>query len=260
MDDYQCFLVEPRSGEGGYLTGFEVVPGNPAVVHHVVAFQVDPEQEVLGGLTNEDIMNSLDSGSPNQPGWDCYGAAGNNVLVSGTPITWAPGGGAFNFPEGTGIRFEPGHKLVLQTHYNIKEGAGEDQTTVRMSWADEVEREAVTVLMDEFLASTFTGVPLEIPPGNDTHVFVWDRPLTQWDSRFSAWGEVELLGMLPHMHELGRRMQVTIRRGGEAGGEECGLYVDRWDFNWQQAFMYEQPIVVRPGDSIKVSCEWIRPS
>jgi hypothetical protein len=256
FDDHQCFLVDPAVGEAGeYLTGFEVVPGNTGIVHHVVGFIVDPDAVVFAGLTNADIMQSLDDASPDRPGWDCYGAAGDNVIVEGSPITWAPGGGAFNFPEGTGIRFEPGHRLVLQTHYNVREGAGSDQTTVRMSWAEDVEREAVNVLFDAFLVSMLSGSPFEIPPGEESHVFVWDRALTNWDSRFAAWGEVEILGMLPHMHQLGQRMQVRIERGGD-GGSECGLYVDRWDFNWQQAFMFEEPIRVRSGDSIKVSCEW----
>ena len=256
LDDYQCFLFDPQIADAPrFLTGFEVVPGNPAVLHHIVAFVVDPEEGALPGVTNADLMQSLDDASPDQPGWDCYGAAGNGVLVKGTPITWAPGGGAFNFPEGTGIRMDPGEVLVIQTHYNIANDQGEDQSTVRMSWADQVEREAVNVLLDKFLIGAFNGNPVTIPPGEEGWVFQWDESVAGFgfDDRIAQWGEVDILGMLPHMHEAGQRMQVEIMRGEE---QQCGLYVDRWDFDWQQAFMYEQPIRVSATDRIQITCEW----
>lgn len=253
-DDYQCFLVDPGVGDvPRYLTGFEVVPGNPAVTHHLVGFLVDPAASTPLGGNNGDLMQSLDDASPDQPGWDCYGAAGNGVLVQGTPVTWAPGGGAFNFPEGTGIRLDPGHRLVLQMHYNLAAGDGADQTELRLSMADTVEREAVNALDDRFLRTLFNGTAVEIPPGEASFVWRWQAPIREWDSRISEWGEVELLGMLPHMHGLGRRMQVTIHRGDT---EQCGLYVDRWDFDWQQAFMYEEPILVQPSDQLEIVCDW----
>lgn len=255
-DDYQCFLVDPGVVDAArYLIGFEVVPGNPAVTHHLIGFLVDPEATTPLGGTNGSLMASLDAGSPDVPGWDCYGAAGNGVLVQGTPVTWAPGGGAFNFPEGTGIRIDPGFQLVLQMHYNLAAGDGTDTTAVRLSMVDAVEREAVNALDDRFLATLFNGTNVTLPPGEDSYVWKWQAPLREWDSRIAGWEQVELLGLLPHMHTLGRRMQVTIHRAGD-DAEQCGLYVDRWDFDWQQAFMYETPIVLSPSDQLEVVCEW----
>ncbi len=255
-DDYQCFLVDPGVVDAArYLIGYEVVPGNPAVTHHLIGFLVDPEATTPLGGTNGSLMASLDAGSPDVPGWDCYGAAGNGVLVQGTPVTWAPGGGAFNFPEGTGIRIDPGFKLVLQMHYNLAAGDGGDSTAVRLSMVDAVEREAVNALDDRFLATLFNGTNVTLPPGEDSYVWKWQAPIREWDSRIAGWESVELLGLLPHMHTLGRRMQVTIHRAGD-DAEQCGLYVDRWDFDWQQAFMYETPIVLSPSDQLEVVCDW----
>lgn len=253
-DDYQCFLADlgitdaPR-----YLTGYEVIAGNPAVTHHLVAFLVDPAAPAPLGGTNGALMASLDAASPDAPGWDCYGAAGNGVLVEGTPVTWAPGGGATNFPAGTGIRLDPGYQLVLQMHYNLVAGDDAGPTELRLSMADEVEREAVNALDDRFLATLFNGTAIEIPPGEESFVWKWQSPIRDWDSRIGEWEQVELLGLLPHMHGLGRRMQVTIHQGDT---EQCGIYVDRWDFNWQQAFMYETPIVLSPSDQLEVVCDW----
>jgi hypothetical protein len=254
LDDYRCFLADPGIVDAPrYLLGYEVVPGTPAVTHHLVAFKVDPARVVFGGTTNGEIMAQLES-TDDRAGWDCYGQAGQGVLVDSTPITWAPGGGAFNFPEGTGIRFDPGEVLVLQMHYNLANGDDAEQTAVRLSWADEVEREAVNALYDAFLVAGLSGNPIPIPAGDPAFTYTWDRRISSFHAEIGGWEKVELLGMLPHMHEIGRRMHVQILRGADEPA--CGLYVDRWDFNWQQAFMYEEPIVVSPTDQLQITCEW----
>jgi hypothetical protein len=262
-DDYQCFLVDlgiedaPR-----YLTGYEVIPGNPAVAHHLVAFLVDPAAN--SGLigTNGDLMAQLDAGSPDRPGWDCYGAAGNGVLVEGTPVTWAPGGGAFNLPEGTGIRIDPGEAIVVQMHYNLATGdEGSDSTRLRLAWADAVQREAINTGNDEFLAAGFSGAA-EIPPGQASYTYQWDMQIGDLHDDVASWAAagsaIEILGLLPHMHQIGRRMQIDLVSGGRRGGIEqsCGIFVHRWDFDWQQSFMYETPPVVSADDTIRVTCEW----
>ena len=257
LDDYQCFLGELNEGDAPiYITGYEVVPGNPAVTHHMVGFLVNLEGDSAALGSNRSLIQTLDNASPDQPGWDCFGAAGNGVLVEGTPVTWAPGGGAFNFPEGTGIRIDPGYGLVMQTHYNLANGNGEDTTKVRLSIEDEVEREAVNALFDRFLISGLQGGGLEIPPNEESFVFTWDERLANFDGRIAEWDKVEVFGVLPHMHELGKRMQAQFVASGADGEETCGMYVDRWDFEWQQAFMYEEPIVLDPNDSVVVTCEW----
>ena len=42
-DDYRCFLLDPELTENRFLTGTDVRPGNPEVVHHVILFQVPPD-------------------------------------------------------------------------------------------------------------------------------------------------------------------------------------------------------------------------
>ena len=43
-DDYRCFMLDPKLAEDKYLTGTNVLPGNPDVVHHVILFRVPPDQ------------------------------------------------------------------------------------------------------------------------------------------------------------------------------------------------------------------------
>jgi hypothetical protein len=62
-----------------------------------------------------------------------------------------------------------------------------------------------------------------------------------------------VLGVLPHMHQRGRRMSIDF---DVAGSEVCGADVDRYDFDWQRAYFLETPIPMSLADSIRVTCDW----
>ena len=102
FDEYRCFVMDwPHTGDG-FLTGYEVSPGDAAIVHHVIGFVVDPAAMGDGGRTNAAIMQDLQAQSPDRIGWPCFGGAGDGVNPTGLPIAWAPGQGVVTFPDGHG--------------------------------------------------------------------------------------------------------------------------------------------------------------
>jgi hypothetical protein len=62
---------------------------------------------------------------------------------------------------------------------------------------------------------------------------------------------VTVFGVYPHMHTLGRTLRVTRTA---AGATQCLVDVPRWDFNWQQFYFYDEPIVLEPGDVLNITC------
>ena len=87
-DDYRCFLLDPKVASDQMITGFNVLPGNPDVVHHVILFRVPAD------LVAE--AEQKDADTPGQ-GWTCFGNSG--LRSSGAEIddapwlgAWAPGG------------------------------------------------------------------------------------------------------------------------------------------------------------------------
>ncbi|HET6585586.1 MAG TPA: hypothetical protein VFG69_19135, partial [Nannocystaceae bacterium] len=247
LEDYQCFLIDMNQDRDRYLVGFDVEPGNDRTVHHVLGFKVNP-----GAFGNAQTIQALDDASPDQIGWDCFGAAGENVFVEGVPVTWAPGTGATMFPEGTGIPLRDDDVLVVQVHYNLANESGPDQTKVRLSFADEVERPAVQVLWDPFLYASVLGSPQYIDPGKENATYQWSETIATMTNITDA-ESVEVYGLLPHMHKRGRTM--TIDFDSDAG-MACGARVDRWDFDWQQAYFLEQPLSVRLDQQMHVTCNW----
>jgi hypothetical protein len=59
---------------------------------------------------------------------------------------------------------------------------------------------------------------------------------------------------LHHMHELGKVGQTRLTRAN--GDEECLLHIPDWDFHWQGMYEFQQPVVVHPGDTVHIRCEW----
>ncbi len=253
FDEYRCFLVDPQLAGDRFLTGYDVRPGNDAIVHHVLVMPVDPDQDVGGGMTNAEAMQALDDESPGRDGWPCFGAAGDGVQVSGIPVVWAPGQGVVELPAGTGLRVAQQEQLVIQVHYNLAnpDHVGmSDQTTVQLRLVEDVAREGFMALPDPFLESIFVGNPIELPPGDPSAEYVWELPVS--DLLFGTpLTSIDLLGVFPHMHQYGRTMRLEIEGGA---GTECAAWVPRWDFNWQLQYFYEEPRTLGLDDVLRVTC------
>jgi hypothetical protein len=131
-DDYRCFLLDPGLREDAFVTGSDVLPGNPAVVHHAILFAVPPGQV--------DEAEAHDAATPGR-GWTCFGgsalpkrpgSAARALNSAPWLAAWAPGSGGTVYGKGTGKRMPAGSRIVLQLHYNLREGDDPDDTAVRL--------------------------------------------------------------------------------------------------------------------------------
>lgn len=89
--------------EDRWMTAIEILPSNPAVAHHVIAFQIrgfDPDP------------------------------------VGGWLGAWASGTDPMVFPEGTGRVMKKGHSIIGNMHYHPTETDQTDQTRIGLHFAD----------------------------------------------------------------------------------------------------------------------------
>ena len=84
-DDYRCFLLDPDLPEDAWLTGTQILPGNPEVVHHVILFRVE-ESGVAAGRGRGRRSRPSRAG-PASAAW----ASRASSTTSTTPRGWAPG-------------------------------------------------------------------------------------------------------------------------------------------------------------------------
>jgi len=248
FDEYRCFLFDAPVAADSFLTGYAVTPGDASIVHHALGFVVDPAAAGHDGRTNAAIMQALDDESPDRLGWSCFGSAGDNVDASGVPVTWAPGQGIVEYPAGMGVPVKTTDKLVIQIHYNLADptSAGKtDSTTVHLRFASSVTREIAFGLPDGLLDTLSNATPDSLAPGQADVSYTWSRTGRQ----IGVGATVDLVAVMPHMHQRGLRQKLLI-------GGACAADLENWSFHWQEFYFYKTPIKLGPNSQVKVTCEY----
>jgi len=263
-DEYRCFPMSPPAGAGPFLTGYDVTPGDAAIVHHVIAFVVDPAAPGIGGQTNAAIMQALDADSPDRLGWPCLGDAGPGVVARASPIAWAPGQGVVAYPPGMGVPIHATDMLVVQVHYNLADVDAAapprtDQTTIRLRFAPTVERQVVFVMMDPFLDSLRAEAPDWLPPLQADTAYTRARRGRDLGIGVAGAGvpTADLVAVMPHMHSRGVRQLLHI--GASDGADDdlgCAAHLEGWSFHWQQVYFYRTPIPISADSTVQLTCEY----
>jgi hypothetical protein len=255
FDEYRCFLMDPPNTTDTFLTGYAVTPGDATIVHHVIAFVVDPQAMGKDGRTNAAIIQSLEATSPDRAGWPCFGGAGDSVAPSAVPVTWAPGQGIVDYPDGMGVPIHTTDKLVIQVHYNLADPTSvgkTDSTTVHLRFAPQVDRQLAFLLPDAFLGSLENPTPDSLPPGQADTAYTWT--MTGADMGITGGiPSVDLVAVLPHMHGRGLRQYLRL---GPPGNLACAAHLEAWSFHWQEFYFYKTMPTITPTTQVQVTCEY----
>jgi hypothetical protein len=222
-DDYRCFILDPALTQDRDVIGYDITPGVRAQVHHVILYVATK----ASAQSKDDSEAGL--------GWTCFGGSGtsSSKMLGG----WVPGSGATRFPQGTGIRLKAGEVLVMQVHYNTSERLPQaDRTVAKLQYSPQ----PVTTLAS-IVALANGG--FSIPPRSTDYSATAATTVPS--------NAVQVYGVLPHMHTLGKSIRVENVTTGQ-----CFVNIPRWDFHWQQLYFFTQPI--RPGSlsRLRLTCTW----
>jgi len=231
-DTYRCFSLPANTTSTKYVNAVDSHPGDRMTVHHLLTF-IDTTGE----------SQRLDEADPG-PGYSCFGGPG--FTLTGTLGGWAPGTRPLQLPGGTAFELPAAARVVLQIHYHPHGGPpGPDQTEYGVYFAKETPKQimqVVPVWNREFV----------IPPHttnfaiNATFPLATPIPLKVW---FVA----------PHMHLLGKKMHVETTHLA-TNKTQCLINIDKWDFNWQGAYLYKQPIVIPAGSRLSAVAWYDNPT
>jgi Copper type II ascorbate-dependent monooxygenase, C-terminal domain/Copper type II ascorbate-dependent monooxygenase, N-terminal domain len=223
-DDYRCFVIPAPVTERRYVTAYEVQPGEAREVHHVIVYQ--PNDDDAAKAAHD--LDGADAGE----GYPCFGGAG----VDASPLAvWGPGAGAIQLPDGTGVPLAANRDLILQVHYNLDNGSAPDRSRVALKFATK------PVITAQYWP--MADAELKLPPGQ--------KLVESMSSTQLAPGQFTVYGAMPHMHTLGRTLTVNVEADGAS---RCLVNVDRWDFHWQNAWWYEEPLVIDKPSSMSIRC------
>ena len=284
-DDYRCFVAEWTGEEPTYVTGFRAVPGNLAVAHHVVVYAVDPSMT--------DRFRELDEAEDGL-GYQCFGGALPDRLgrraereayearypdgvremnrAAWWLAHWAPGMDGHRFPDGTGIKLEPGMGLVVQMHYYSVDAPGEADRETRLDFqvVDQVEKPAFhfSQTWGPWLASERNGT-MVIQPGQKATYETSDQlgdlvryagAIADVDPERISGFEVHSANL--HMHAFGHSGVIGLTDAD--GRYQTLLSVPEWDLHWQRDFTFTEPKVFPrdelDGTTIRVQCTYYNPT
>lgn len=223
-DDYRCFVLDPGLDTDQFITAFDVEPGNPEIVHHVI----------LWSLEDAAAQTSAEALAGTEGSYTCFGSSG--VSNSNPLATWAPGTGVVHYPETTGVKIAANRKLIMQVHYHLLPEQQSDRTKVHLELADSVATEAFTYLLADG--------GLSVPAGQANAEYSFSFDLSQLPFDLTLWG------VLPHMHQRG--VSISMERNTD----ECLVDVPNWDFEWQQQYFYETPVQLTTSDSLTITCNY----
>jgi hypothetical protein len=251
-DDYRCFVLPWTPDRETFVTGFNLRPGRPAQVHHIIVYLAAPGSSgTLAGWEAEDA----------RPGYGCYGGPSATGRQGGLRFQflagWVPGSFGTDFARGTGIRVAAGSRLVLQVHYNLQsvDRARPDRSTVELKLDPSVERRAVYA---PFVDVGWLLAPrsFAIPAGRKrvTHTVLGEpRELIRILAGMDFPNGFTIHSVLPHMHRLGRETRVTVQRA--SGEREVLVSIPRWQFHWQREYHLADPVRFHAGDKLLLRCD-----
>jgi peroxiredoxin len=209
VEPYRNYAADPGFTEDTWVTLAECMPGNRAVVHHIVVFVKAP------GAADEKFTG--DEGS----------ARGLSFLAGFAPGTRPP-----LAPRGWAIRIPARSKFVFQMHYTPIGVPQTDRSSVGLLLID---RKDVT---HQLITTNVQYHNLAIPPGEASYKVEADKPF-----RF----DTMLMSMYPHMHMRGKAFRYELINPGGTPEREVLLDVPRYDFNWQNSYILAQPRAIKAG-------------
>jgi hypothetical protein len=256
-DELLCFILDPQLETLQYMTGVEIIPSNLQVAHHATLTVVPPAQaQAVRDLTGPD-------GS-----FPCTGGTG---VEGGYSLgIWVPGTAPFETPVNTGTPVAPGSLVLLNMHYHPTGFDHEpDQTQVKLRMTEQTPEETFLFIglgnapeAPILLPGENDGevprffIPANVDNHRETMAFTIDTPL--FENKRSP-----IVAITPHMHYVGRDMQVTINHAAPVANQsadECLVNVKNWDFDWQRTYNYDAELSELPtvtnGDTITLRCDY----
>ena len=220
-DEYRQFIIPTNFETDMYVQAVDVQPGNRKTVHHVIAY-LDVNGEA----------RELDAQDP-KPGYVTEGT-GPGFDTIGTVGGWAPGVTPLVLPEGVGYLLPKGADIVMQVHYYRTGHVEYDRSRLGLYFSETPDTAKLHI--GEAINSDFV-----IPPDAAWHEVLASRKIKE---------DVYLLATMPHMHLLGRDMRlIATTPTGEAHDL---IWIQDWDFNWQDVYHYREPLFLPAGTRVKL--------
>ena len=219
VEQWRCFPIPTDLG-ARLLRSIEVRPSNPRVVHHVMVF------------TDATGATSAKPGAAAGIDGMCTTHASVDDLLSG----WVPGMLPAALPEGLGLPLSAGADVLIDAHFQITGREERERMRLGLRFASDEAEASV------FLMRLGQHAGLVLPPGARNAIQEYELVLPI---------PVRVLSILPHAHYVCQ--DVRVRALLPDGSEVPLVWIDDWDFGWQDLYHYEEPVPLPAGTTIRAT-------
>jgi hypothetical protein len=217
-DSYVCFSIPMGLTQGRILRAYEVVAGNPSIVHHVIV-----NIDTIGNTTS-DLSGTC---------FTAPGSFGIGGYAPGAEPTVFPG----KAPLIAGIKIKAGSKIILQLHYPMGTAGQIDSTKIRLYFYPL----NATGIRPVFVTTPLQNWGLNIP-ANTIKTFSAHYP--------SSGGlpyAISIFAAFPHSHKVATSI---VSYAYTAVDTVPLVRINNWDFNWQGFYTYKKLAVLTAGHTI----------
>jgi hypothetical protein len=153
---------------------------------------------------------------------------------------WAAGATPNITPDGTGRLVQKGHPLIFDLHYHPYGEATTDKTRIGIHVA-KADRKIEKELVNLWVLNADFKIPAGDPNAEATSSYTFDQDVT-------------LRSLTPHMHYRGKDFKFTAIYPDGTSKEL--LKVSHYDFNWQTAYDFAEPLALPAGSRVDCVAHW----
>jgi hypothetical protein len=238
-DEHRVFVIPSGLTEGKWVRAVDFRPGNPRVVHHILA-----AFDVTGCGRSLDQADKL-------PGYKTF--AGYGTLPNGLPFLpsgglsgWAPGKMPNELPKGVGRYVPAGADVLLQVHYHKSGKAETDRSAIGLYFAKgTIDKQLQAGIVMPARRGLFSRPSLRIPAGDAKY-----EVKGTWTAGYDA----HLLSVVPHMHWLGK--DFLLEAVLPDGTRRTLIKIGDWDFNWQGTYEFASAVTIPKGTKIEMGAHF----
>jgi Flp pilus assembly protein TadD len=223
-DTYWNFIFPVPIDGTRWVKAVEIRPGDKRYVHHA---------NILVDRAEESRHRESEPGA---------GFGGMEIRIESQVfdpdshlLFWKPGTMPSAEPDGMALRLDKGTDLILNTHLQPSGKPEVIQPSIGLYFTEKPATKFPMLLQLE------NDAKLDIPAGDKSFLVTDD---------FTLPVDVDLLGIYPHAHYLGKDIEATATLPD--GTRKTLIHIPQWNLNWQAVYRYAERVTLPKGTTVSL--------
>ncbi len=238
-DLYRNIVLPIDQADAKWITAIDFAPTARREVHHALFFT--GAANMSSQIGDNDLLPGLNLGGGGRGGRRGGGSAAAATALDaawGGVGGWVPGITPKFFPDGIAQPFPAHSNLVVQLHLHPSGKPQQERGQLAIYFAKTPPARSLTAVQVPPMFGYAAGI--DIPAGESSYK-IHDSYVLPVD--------VDAFGVRGHAHYLAREMKMVAKLPD--GSTRGLLWINDWDFGWQDSYYYKTPFHLPKGTRIE---------